>query len=88
MQCRESEVERFSPYLHGSTRVAVNLERAFLREMEGGCQSAFAAHYAGGKVHLFHDDCGYKTFQVPGDDAKQVPEDIVEAILGDVGLKK
>ena len=55
VQCRESEVERFSPHLHGGTGIAVGLERTFLRAMEGGCQTAFAVHYALGKIHLFHE---------------------------------
>jgi hydroxymethylbilane synthase len=87
VQCRESEVERFSPYLHGGTGVAVSFERNFLRAMDAGCQSAFAAHYAGGKVHLFDETCGYVTFTVPGDDAKQVPEESAMAILKEAGLK-
>jgi len=86
VQCREGEVRRFSPFLHGGTGVAVALERSFLRAMEGGCQTAFAVHYALGKVHLFHQDCGYRAFTVPGDDAGQIPEEIVAAILKETGL--
>jgi hydroxymethylbilane synthase len=86
VQCRESEVERFSPYFHGGTGVAVALERTFLRAMDGGCQTAFAVHYALGKIHLFHEQCGYVTFTVPGDDAGQVPEEIVRVILAETGL--
>jgi hydroxymethylbilane synthase len=88
VQCRESEVERFSPYFHGGTGVAVALERTFLRAVEGGCQTAFAVHYALGKIHLFHEKCGYMTFTVPGDDAAQVPEDIVRVILQETGLMR
>ena len=86
VQCREGEVERFSRLLHGSTGVAVSLERAILRVMEGGCQTAFAVHYAGGAVHLFHEKCGYRVYQVPGDDAGQVPEGIARMVLQEAGL--
>ncbi|RKX33739.1 MAG: hydroxymethylbilane synthase [Verrucomicrobia bacterium] len=86
VQCRESEVKRFSPCLHGGTGIAVTLERTFLRAMEGGCQTAFAVHYALGRIHLFHEQCGVVTFTVPGDDAGQVPEEIAMAILRETGL--
>lgn len=87
VECREPEVERFSRYLHGSTAAAVTLERALLREMEGGCQTAFAVHYALGQVHLFHEKCGYLTVTVPAEDAVQIPEDVARAVLGEAGLK-
>jgi hydroxymethylbilane synthase len=86
VQCRESEVERFSPHLHGGTGIAVGLERTFLRAMEAGCQTAFAVHYALGQIHLFHETCGYQAFTVPGDDAVLVPEEIAQAILKETGL--
>ncbi len=86
VQCRDTEVERFSRNLHGGTAAAVTLERALLREMEGGCQTAFAVHYAEGQLHLFHDQCGYLTFTVPGDDVSMVPEDIARALLSEAGL--
>lgn len=87
VQCRESEVERFSSYFHGGTGVAVALERTFLRAMDGGCQTAFAVHYALGKVHLFHEQCGFVAFTVPGDDAAQVPEEVARVILAETGLR-
>ena len=87
VQCRESDINKFARHLHRETGVAVTLERAFLRAMEGGCQTAFAVHYADGKIHLFHDDCGYKSFQVHGDDAIRDPEGIAMSILKETGLK-
>jgi len=87
VQCRESDINKFTHHLHGATGVAVTLERAFLRAMEGGCQTAFAVHYSDDKIHLFHDDCGYKSFQVHSDDAIRDPEEIAMSILKETGLK-
>ena len=87
VQCRESGINKFARQLHRETGVAVTLERAFLRAMEGGCQTAFAVHYAEGNIHLFHEDCGYKSFQVHGDDAIRDPEGIAMSILKETGLK-
>lgn len=87
VQCRESQVERFSRFLHGSTAAAVTLERALLREMEGGCQTAFAVHYALGQVHLFHEKCGYLTVTVPAEDVMGIPEDVARAVLAEAGLR-
>jgi hydroxymethylbilane synthase len=86
VQCREAEVERFSRLLHGSTAAAVTLERALLREMEGGCQTAFAVHYTLGQVHLFHEKCGYFAVTVPAEDAMEIPEDVARAVLAEAGL--
>jgi hydroxymethylbilane synthase len=86
VQCRGSEVDRFSPHFHSGTGIAVGLERILLRAMEGGCQTAFAVHYALGKIHLFHETCGYQAFTVPGDDAALVPDEIAQAILKETGL--
>ena len=86
IECRESDVGCYSHLFHGATGVAVTLERAFLREMEGGCQTAFAVHYAGGSIHLFHEKCGYRVFQVPGDNARQTPEEIARFVLREAAL--
>ncbi len=88
VQCRESDIDKFTRHLDVETGVAVTLERAFLRAMEGGCQTAFAVHFADGRIHLFHDDCGYQSFVVPRDEATRNPQEIAMAILKETGLKK
>lgn len=42
----------FAPIDHQQTRAATALERAFLRELEGGCTTPFGAFADAGRVHL------------------------------------
>lgn len=61
IQCRIEDVDTFSPHLDQETAVAVNLERAFLEELGGGCQVAFAVNYVAGKLRIYHKQCGRET---------------------------
>jgi porphobilinogen deaminase len=88
IQCRESDFNKFARFLHGKTGIAVTLERASLRTMEGGCRTAFAVHYADGCDHLFYEDCGHRPSKVHRDEAAQGPEGIAMAILKENGLRQ
>lgn len=69
VQARPETAAAMRPHLDEATRRAVELERAFLRQMGGGCHTAFAAHYDGAAVHIFHDSCGYQRFNLPANEA-------------------
>ncbi|WP_442887724.1 hydroxymethylbilane synthase [Congregicoccus parvus] len=85
VQCRPELAAKLAPALDEVTRRAVLLERAFLRKMGGGCHTAFAVHYDGIGVHLFHDACGYQRFSVTPEEAVQ-PERVAARILGELKL--
>lgn len=65
IQCRTEDVDTFRPHLDAETAVAVNLERAFLEELGGGCQVAFAVNYVAGKLRIYHKQCGRETRDLP-----------------------
>jgi hydroxymethylbilane synthase len=85
VQCRPELAAKLAPALDEVTRRAVLLERAFLRKMGGGCHTAFAVHYDGIGVHLFHDACGYQRFSVTPEEAVQ-SERVAARILGELKL--
>jgi hydroxymethylbilane synthase len=58
VQCREGDAAKFAAVFDAATMSAVTVERAFQAALGGGCQTAFAAHVTGGKLHLFHEACG------------------------------
>ncbi|MBC2606204.1 hydroxymethylbilane synthase [Pelagicoccus albus] len=65
IQCRTEDVDVFRPHLDEETAVAVNLERAFLEELGGGCQVAFAVNYHGGLLRIYHQQCGKESRELP-----------------------
>lgn len=55
VQCREDDAEVLALLArihHAETAAAVELERAFLRELEGGCTTPFGCHVSAGTVSL------------------------------------
>ncbi len=58
IQCRSGEVDTFTSVFDAATARAVNVERAFQAALGGGCHTAFAAHVAADRVHLFHEKTG------------------------------
>ena len=58
LQCREGEEERFRDLTDPATDQAVRIEREFLSMVEGGCQTAFAAHFIENSLLAFHEDAG------------------------------
>jgi len=86
VQARVETANFLRPHLDEATRVAVELERAFLRLMGGGCHTAFAVHYDGTGVHLFHENCGYQRFTIALSEALE-PTRVAERILTQLKLR-
>jgi len=86
VQARVETANFLRPHLDEPTRVAVELERAFLRLMGGGCHTAFAVHYDGTGVHLFHENCGYQRFTLALTEALE-PARVAERILAQLKLR-
>lgn len=86
VQARIETANFLRPHLDEPTRVAVELERAFLRLMGGGCHTAFAVHYDGTGVHVFHETCGYQRFTIPLTDALE-PVRVAERLLAQLKLR-
>jgi hydroxymethylbilane synthase len=86
VQARVETANFLRPHLDEPTRVAVELERAFLRLMGGGCHTAFAVHYDGTGVHLFHENCGYQRFTIALTEALE-PVRVAERILAQLKLR-
>lgn len=60
IQCRKEDKALFAPHLDDETLHAVSIERSLLAKLSGGCQSAFAAHFADGILYFFHESTGLK----------------------------
>lgn len=65
LQCRSCDAPYFRQFTHEPTNEIFALERAFLTELGGGCQSAYAANCAGNVFRIFHEDCGFEKIEFP-----------------------
>ncbi len=86
VQARGATADALRPHLDEATARAVNLERAFLRQLGEGCHTAFAAHYDAAAVHIFHESCGYQRFAVLPAEAAE-PERVAGRIIAQLKLK-
>lgn len=87
IQCRKEDVDTFKPFLDDETALAVNLERAFLTQLEGGCQVAFAVNYVGSTLRIFHHQCGKETRNLPREYVAAHPERIAAGLIEQLELK-
>ena len=58
LQCREEDVEKFKVLTDPLTDQAVRIEREFLAIVDGGCQTAYAAHFFDKTLLAFHQETG------------------------------
>lgn len=65
IQCRGAELEQYQHLFCQPTKLAVSLERAFLRRLGGGCQTPVGAHYVDGTFYLYHPKVGHQTLHQP-----------------------
>jgi len=85
VQCREEDAAKFAAIFDGATARAVNLERALQNALGGGCHTAFAAHVAGEKLHLFHENIGVRTVALTPADFG-TPNETAARVLKQLGL--
>jgi len=82
-------LDLLAPLQHGATRAAVDAERAFLRQLEGGCHTPIAAHatVAGSALHLVgllaaHDGSTVARSAIDGrvEDAERLGVELAERV--------
>ncbi len=62
LQCRQGEESLWAALGDEETRRAVDLERAVLHRLGGGCQVALGVHYAQQQLHLYREDWGNRVY--------------------------
>jgi hydroxymethylbilane synthase len=85
VQCRGGDAAKFAAVFDAPTMRSVTVERAFQTALGGGCHTAFAAHVAGGWLHLFHETCGGRSIALSPADFL-APADTAARILREWGL--
>ncbi|MEM9159313.1 MAG: hydroxymethylbilane synthase [Verrucomicrobiota bacterium] len=87
IQTRVEDVDTFAPVLDNDTAIAVNLERAFLEKLGGGCQVAFAVNYSDGVLRIYHKQCGFEKRRIPEEYAVKEPYKIAENLIEQLELR-
>ena len=85
LQTRSADAARISALLDARTARAVTLERAFQAALDGGCQTAFAAHVTADTLWFYHHEIGLRS--LPLSDAEiDAPEKTARALLTHFGF--
>ena len=87
IQCRKAELEKYEHLFCEKTKLAVSLEREFLRQLGGGCQTPVGAHYDGRTFFIYHPEVGLATFDFELENYDKI-ETVLPAILDDLNLKE
>lgn len=87
IQCRKAELEKYEHLFCEATKLAVTLEREFLRILGGGCQTPVGAHYDNNTFHVYHPEVGMTTFDFKLENIKEIHE-VLTAILNDLDLSE
>ena len=85
IQCRAADLETYQDLFCHQTKLAVELERAFLRKLGGGCQTPVGAHYTDGTFYIYHPDTGYTSFEFALKSLDEI-DGVLSAILDDLKL--
>ncbi|TVP81169.1 MAG: hydroxymethylbilane synthase [Puniceicoccaceae bacterium] len=64
VQCRSKDLAEYENLFCSETKLAVSLEKAFLRRLGSGCQIPVGAYYLDGTLHIYHPQIGYQTFEI------------------------
>lgn len=81
LQCRAGQERFFAAVGCEATRWAVDLERAILAAMGGGCHSATAVHCSAGKLHFFDTKTGYRSLPVAPEQGVDEAAGLLEHLL-------
>jgi hydroxymethylbilane synthase len=85
IQCRVDDAAKFAAVFDAATARAVTIERAFQNALGGGCHTAFAAHVAGERLYLFHENCGHRSFALTAADF-ETPIEAAARVLKELQL--
>ena len=64
IQCRTSEISKYSNLFCADTQLAVAIEKGFLKRLGSGCQIPLGAYYIDGFFRIFHPNTGYRIFKL------------------------
>ena len=64
VQCRTEDLAKYEDLFCTDTKLAVTLEKAFLKRLGSGCQIPVGAYYKEGLFRIYHPEVGHRTFEI------------------------
>ena len=64
VQCRTEDLSKYKDLFCNETKLAVTLEKAFLKRLGSGCQIPVGAYYNGNTFQIYHPKVGHRTFEI------------------------
>lgn len=85
IQCRKSELMKYQDLFCEKTKLAVTLEKSFLRRLGSGCQIPVGAYYADNTFHIFHPETGHASFEFELTSLNEI-EPILDSLLKELDI--
>ena len=64
VQCRTEDLSKYKDLFCNETKLAVTLEKAFLKRLGSGCQIPVGAYYNKSTFQIYHPKVGHRTFEI------------------------
>ena len=64
VQCRTEDLSKHKDLFCNETKLAVTLEKAFLKRLGSGCQIPVGAYYNKNTFQIYHPKVGHRTFEI------------------------
>ena len=64
VQCRTEDLSKYKDLFCNETKLAVTLEKAFLKRLGSGCQIPVGAYYNANTFQIYHPKVGHRTFEI------------------------
>ena len=64
VQCRTEDLPKYKDLFCNETKLAVTLEKAFLKRLGSGCQIPVGAYYNKNTFQIYHPKVGHRTFEI------------------------
>ena len=64
VQCRTEDLSKYKDLFCNETKLAVTLEKAFLKRLGSGCQIPVGAYYNQNTFQIYHPKVGHRTFEI------------------------
>ena len=76
VQCRTEDLSKYKDLFCKDTKLAVTLEKAFLKRLGSGCQIPVGAYYNGTSFQIYHPKVGHHNFEIKLTAIEQVEHEI------------
>ncbi len=85
IQTRHETAPHISNHFDKPTQEAVDLERAFQTQLEGGCHTALGVHVSGDTLWFFHEEIGLRSFPL-SEKERLTPDSTALSVLKRIGF--